>query len=298
MAFYFFVRISPFTPLRGRISFSVPFKRAGIYRIVQVSSHPQNALVFLDGVLRGETDSVFRGYPLGNTRIRLQKSGFQDFSVSTFVTGELIVNLRKVFLVPRIPERHITHIGNEDAVIWDPERRGIVVVLPGLRSVKFIDILRETESVREFPQTPQKIAFDADGTLYIEFPRGPSWIGNPFGTRIFASFDSLLTEGLLSPEKDRLVFFQGNNVLIKNLSSQKVTTVTTEQVPVRGVWWMGQSDDILIATIKGLFLYNTAVDVKRQILKVDTFDTPVFIPDKERLFYKTGKTWESITIGL
>ena len=264
--------------------------------ILDLSTHPDNALIFLNDEFQGTTVKVFRGYPLGMEKVRFEKTGFHSFEINIAVKDDFITRIRRFFLIPY--DLNIQVIGSDDDIIWDEEKRGLAILLPQQKAVYIIDFLKNEKKVLEISHSPVKAKFLSNGDIEVVLSNGAKVVKRALSSRLFASFERLIAERFLSPDKQQILSFRGNTVFIKNLETEEVYSAFTEEKKIKGAWWMKGSDDILVVSSGEIFFWNKPLLQKRVLLKIDKIDSAVFVPDCECLFYKEGGIWKNTIFGL
>ncbi len=266
--------------------------------VIDISTDPESGtLIFINGEMKGESPLVLRGFPLGAIDVKIIRSNYEAIEARLFVEMEYVTKIKKIQLVPLEPAEDMKMIGTDDDLIIDKDLQGFVKILSGMKAIEIFDFMADEVAVYEFDEEPVSIEFLGEGEVSVRFQEGNPWNKKVFSSSMFSSRESEIAESVISPEGGHLVFARGRYLYSKNLKDETIEELLVEDVPIVGVWWMPESDDILVVTKAGVFFWNVLFQEKRNYINMDNIDTAYFFPQGKSLILHENGNWMSLVIG-
>jgi|GEM_PF-5710100 len=265
--------------------------------ILQLSSLPANAAVFIDGIYRGATPLLLRGQPLRETAVRLERNGFLPLKFSTPIAPDLITALPGLILTPRFPEATEYIWGAATEIFWTADFAEAVRISPTKKTLEFVNLLTAEHQIEEISNLPTAVRFLANNEVEVVFIDGSLIIvANPFPQ--VESLPQNTKKAEVSAA--HIPFSHGEFYFVDEVHRMR-WSIRLPATTILGAWRATGSSDILLCTTRGALLWNTVLQEKRELLSTKASAEIAqcgFFAPSAMLLYKESEIWRSIRIGL
>ena len=258
--------------------------------ILDVSSHPLGAGIFLDGEFIDFTYSFLRFIPLGKTNLRLEKSDFKPWGKIIEINDQRIVKIAPL-LIPKDMKKNIKVLGDSKHVFKDPQNRGIIILYPHLNSLYIIDFILQKEKIYEFSKKIKGISFDDKFNVILPFEDKKKSFN--FFTKQEVSLNFMEKKSRLSPEGKFILTLKKNSLWKFNTKSKKMTKIKTFKQKIEEAFWFPQSQSIIVVLTNQIRIIDSDGQNNQIIFYKDDFTLTFFLEKLKKIFWQEQGLWKS-----
>ncbi len=256
--------------------------------ILEVSSAPKGAIIFLDNKYIDTTPTFIRSVPLQNITVRLEKSGYYHWQKVVKISEDTVIRLKDIPLAPK-DNKKIKKLASKEKVLVDPLKKGLVIVYDDLNVINIINFSDPEDEIVFFNEDIGNISFTDYGELIINGKR----TGN---TNIFSKIKN--EPRPVEQEKSRISYKGEYLLFIRDKSLWKYNTTTEESVLIKefselidGAFWFQDSFSIVVALKNKILLIDHDGENERILFQKEPGENIYFSLDMKELFWLNNDYW-------